>query len=275
VLVYGGSADGAQPYSMVVNASNREKIVSWLEPRAKAAGITIADETRNTAMIAVQGPKAIGLVQPLVTTKAPIAELKYYTYTTGNWINPAAADVLVSRTGYTGEDGVEIICLAAHAAKIWEQIIEAAKNVGGMAAGLGARDTLRLEAAMPLYGHELNEATNPLQAGLNFAVTLGGRKFVGSDALERFAADKSQPVRMGLQLECKRVPREGCPVLQNGEIVGEVTSGTFSPTFQRPIAMAYVKPAASAVGTTLEIDIRGTKYPAAVVKLPFYERAKK
>jgi aminomethyltransferase len=144
-----------------------------------------------------------------------------------------------------------------------------------MAVGLGARDTLRLEAAMPLYGHELSEAVNPYQAGLSFAVNLSGREFVGREALERIASDRNQPVRVGLQLDGKRVPRQGCPVLHGSEIVGEVTSGTFSPTFQRPIAMAYVRPAAQAVGTRLAVDIRGTQHAAVVVPLPFYERGRK
>ena len=143
-----------------------------------------------------------------------------------------------------------------------------------MAAGFGARDTLRLEAAMPLYGHELGEAINPFQAGLSFAVNLEGREFIGSKALERFAEDKSQPVRVGLQVEGKRVPRQGCPVLHDEKIVGEVTSGTFSPTFERSIAMAYVRPTAQAVGTHLAVDIRGTQHVATVVPLPFYKRGK-
>jgi aminomethyltransferase len=128
---------------------------------------------------------------------------------------------------------------------------------------------------MPLYGHELSETINPIQAGLNFAVNLSGRKFTGSDALEKFAADKSQLVRIGLQCDGKRVPRQSCPVLHNNEIVGEVTSGTYSPTLDRPIAMAYVQPAASAIGTQLTTDIRGTQHPAVVVPLPFYQREKK
>lgn len=280
VLVY-GLEDAVYPllhgptYSMVVNASNREKIVSWLNSRAASAQITVLDNTTDTAMIAVQGPKAIDLVQPLVRTNVPIRGLKYYTYTTGNWNVGGVDDVLVSRTGYTGEDGVEIICLADGATTIWEQVLAVAQPVGGMAAGLGARDTLRLEAAMPLYGHELSEAINPLEAGLNFAVTLGGREFAGSKALEKAATDKSQPVRVGLQLDGKRVPRQGAQVLQGEEIVGEVTSGTFSPTFERPIAMAYVRPTAAAIGSHLATDIRGTQYPATVVPLPFYERSKK
>ena len=144
-----------------------------------------------------------------------------------------------------------------------------------MACGLGARDTLRLEAAMPLYGHELCETINPIQAGLNFAVNLKDREFVGRAALVKFAADQSQPVRVGLQLDGKRVPRQGCAVLQGGERVGEVTSGTFSPTFERPIAMAYVRPDGRGDRHATGVDIRGTQYPAVVVPLPFYERGKK
>lgn len=272
VLVYGGTPDGSRPYSMVVNASNRDKIVSWLNKHASGAGISLVDNTIATAMVAVQGPKAIGLVQSHVDLPAPVADMRYYTYAIGKF---DGIDVLVSRTGYTGEDGVEIIGPAAHGTTIWESIIADAVKLGGMAAGLGARDTLRLEAAMPLYGHELSETINPLAAGLNFAVTLGGREFIGSTALEKAAADKSQPVRVGLQLDGKRVPRQGAQVLQGNEVVGEVTSGTYSPTFERPIAMAYVRPTAAAIGTHLATDIRGTQYPAIVVPLPFYERSKK
>jgi aminomethyltransferase len=222
-------------------------------------------------MIAVQGPAAINVVEPLVELDSPIAAMRYYTCASGRF---DGHEILISRTGYTGEDGVELICNAVLSLELWDQIMSRAEAAGGTAAGLGARDTLRLEAAMPLYGHELSEAINPFQAGLNFAVNLGGREFIGSKALEKFAADKSQPVRIGLELDCKRVPREGCPVLHNDTIVGEVTSGTFSPTLERPIAMAYVQPTAQAVGTELSVDIRGTQYPAAVVSLPFYNRKK-
>jgi aminomethyltransferase len=271
VLVYAGSADGSRPAAMVVNASNREKIVAWIEDHLPS-GVTLSDDTFQTAMIAVQGPAAIAAVEPLLELDAPITSMRYYTCASGHF---DGHQILVSRTGYTGEDGVELICNAVLSLELWDQIMSRAEAAGGMATGLGARDTLRLEAAMPLYGHELSEVINPLQAGLNFAVNLGGRKFIGSDALEKFAQDKSQPVRIGIQLDSKRVPREGCPVLQGDTIVGEVTSGTFSPTLNRPIAMAYVAPAASSLGTKVAVDIRGTKYPATVVKLPFYERPKK
>lgn len=147
-------------------------------------------------------------------------------------------------------------------------------SYGIQAVGLGARDTLRLEAAMPLYGHELSEAINPIQAGLGFAVSFGGREFVGREALERAAKDANLPVRIGLQLDGKRVPRQGAAVLRGVETIGEVTSGTYSPTFDRPIAMAYVQPAAQAPGTHVAADVRGTAYGAIVVPLPFYERGK-
>ena len=270
VLVYGPSLDGARPYSMVVNASNREKIVAWLSSHSN--GVSIIDDTADTAMVAVQGPKAIHLMQPFVQLQTALIEMRYYTCAGGTF---SGVEALISRTGYTGEDGIEIICDASQGATLWQQIIDAVEKAGGMAAGLGARDTLRLEAAMPLYGHELSETINPIQAGLNFAVNLGGREFIGSNALERFAADNSQPVRVGLELEGKRVARQGCPVLHNNEIIGEVTSGTFSPTLNRPIAMAYVQATAQAVGTKLSVDLRGTQYPAQVVPLPFYDRKKK
>ena len=273
VLVYGGTPDGQLPYSMVVNASNREKIVAWLLQHAGSTGVSISDNTTRTAMIAAQGPNVIDLVQDeIIETAAPISEMRYYTYAAGYW---DGEKLLVSRTGYTGEDGIEIVCDAHIAAELWECLISYAETVGGMPAGLGARDTLRLEAAMPLYGHELSESINPIQAGLNVAINVGGRKFIGSDALERFAADKSQPVRVGLHVEGKRVPRQGCPVLQGDEIIGEVTSGTFSPTLERPIAMGYVRPSAQAVGTRLAVDIRGTQHAAVVVPLPFYTRLNK
>ena len=152
--------------------------------------------------------------------------------------------------------------------------MDRATELGGGAVGLAARDTLRLEAGMPLYGHELNEEINPVQAGLDFAVNLRNREFVGRDAIMQFQKDDQQPVRVGLQLEGKRPAREGAVILQGESPVGAVTSGTFSPTFERPIAMGYVKPTASAPGTPLAVDIRGQHHAAQVVPLPFYQRGK-
>ena len=275
VLVYRSAADpllneNRPEFQVVVNASNRSKIVDWFADRLPDYAARLEDATNKTAMLAVQGPRAVQLVDPLVDCDLPA--LRYYRSAEAHF---GGIPISISRTGYTGEDGCEMICPAEKALVIWDAILDAGKSITAQAVGLAARDTLRLEAAMPLYGHELTEFINPFQAGLGFAVNLTGRDFVGREALERFAADKNQPVRVGLQLDGRRVPRQGCPVLHGSEIVGEVTSGTFSPTLQRPIAMAYVRPTAQAVGTHLAVDIRGTQQAAVVVPLPFYERGKR
>jgi glycine cleavage system T protein (aminomethyltransferase) len=278
VLVYRLAAgdeigDETPTFQVVVNASNRAKIVDWFGRRLPDYATKMDDVTAATAMIAVQGPRAVRLVAPLVDCE--LATMRYYTGTNAHFdAHFAGGPCFISRTGYTGEDGCEIICPAASALAVWERLIAAGASYGLRPVGLGARDTLRLEAAMPLYGHELTEQINPIQAGLGFAVSFGEREFVGREALERFAKDASLPVRIGLQLDGKRVPRQGSAVLRGDEPIGEVTSGTFSPTFQRPIAMAYVQPSAQAPGSRLAVDVRGTSYPAVVVPLPFYERGR-
>jgi aminomethyltransferase len=273
VLVYRLADQGAVPLHMlVVNASNRQKILNWVRFRLSGReDVLLNDVTRETAMIAVQGPLALGLVQPLVS--ASLAAMKYYH---GIQTEVAGQPAIVSRTGYTGEDGFELTVPADAAVSIWEKLLSAGKDRGVMAAGLGARDTLRLEAAMPLYGHELSEEINPLEAGLAFAVNLEGRMFPGHDALVKIKQAPFARVRVGLELGGKRVPREHYPILHGPDSarvqVGEVTSGTFSPTFDKPIAMGYIRPDLAKVGTELFIDIRGQAESARVVKLPFYRR---
>jgi aminomethyltransferase len=268
VLVYHLADNTGKSYwLMVVNAGNRAKIVDWLTPRlAKASDVRMTDATRDWAMIAVQGPRAIEFMEPLVDADLPL--MKYYT-ATETMIDGFAG--ILSRTGYTGEDGCEVI-LGAHAARrLWESLIEQGSEVDIMPAGLGCRDTLRLEAGMPLYGHELSEEIDPFEADLAFAVDLEGRTFPGCDVL----AQRQHHVprkRVGLQLGGKRVPREGFPIVAQGRPVGLVTSGTFSPTFNRPLAMGYVETPLAEVGTRLAIDIRGAQEPAEVVRLPFYKR---
>lgn len=255
-------------YLLVVNASNREKIVGSLQSQLRQADeVTIADRTRETAMIAVQGPHALRIVEPLIG--ADVGGMAYYS---GVETTIARQPAIVSRTGYTGEDGCEMIVPASNAQEIWDRVFEAGKDLGLRANGLGARDTLRLEAAMPLYGHELSEQIKPFTAGLAFAVNLEGREFVGKAALAADKADANRPRRVGLELAGRRAAREHYPVLAGGEKIGEITSGTFSPTLQKPIAMAYVAPAHAEVGTELQVDIRGTQESARVVPLPFYKR---
>ncbi len=262
-------------FQMVVNAGNRAKILDWLtyhlgaHHHREAFDVQIQDVTRETTMIAVQGPMAIRLLNPLLD--CDLAAVRYYR---GMQSRLDGRSCYVSRTGYTGEDGCELIVTAEEGPGVWETILRDGDAMGAAPIGLAARDTLRLEAAMPLYGHELSEQTNPIQAGLEFALNLQNREFVGHEAIVRFQAENDQPLRIGLQLDGKRVPREGHAILQAGQPVGEVTSGTFSPTFERPIAMGYVQQTAGASGTTLQIDIRGKQHRAVVVPLPFYQRGK-
>ncbi len=256
-------------FSMVVNASNRAKIIDWLTQHKDPYEIDLIDSTEATAMIAVQGPRARALLQSL--TELDLASMRYYT-TTGSTL--AGVRCAISRTGYTGEDGCELICAADEAAGLWEKLIAS----GGKPCGLAARDTLRLEAGMPLYGHELNEETNPLQAGLRFAVTFKTpdgtpRPFIGSEALIKAGDCPTNPVRVGLIVDGKRPPREAYRVLAEGNAIGWISSGTHSPTLGKPIAMAYVAPQFAEEGTPLTVDIRGKEAAAVVVPLPFYRKA--
>jgi aminomethyltransferase len=260
---------GLSGYGLVVNASNRTKILAWIGGRRAKFDVQIQDKTGDYAMIAAQGPRAIEALDAI--TDYELTSLRYYH---GVMARIGAYRAFVSRTGYTGEDGCEIICDAADAGILWSQLMERAAELGGGAVGLAARDTLRLEAGMPLYGHELGEDINPVQAGLDFAVNLRNREFAGREAIVRCQKEHTQPVRVGLQLEGKRPAREGAVILQADRPVGSVTSGTFSPTFERPIAMGYVKPTAAAPGTPLAVDIRGQHHAAQVVPLPFYQRGK-
>lgn len=270
VLVYRlQDAAGRGYFLLVVNASNRAKIVEWLAPRVgEHAGVRMSDVTTAWAMIAVQGPAALQLVRPLVD--APLDDLRYYRCLE---TRIAGHGGIVSRTGYTGEDGWELILGAGAVVGVWEQLLAAGSARGVLACGLGCRDTLRLEAAMPLYGHELGESIHPFEAGLRFAVDLEGRTFPGRDALAAVAHDPNLPRRIGLRFDGKRVPREGYAVVADGKIVGRVTSGTFSPTLNCPLAMAYVDAAHADVGRALGVDVRGKIEPCRVVPLPFYKRS--
>ncbi len=246
---------------LVVNASNRLKLLAWFAEHAAGFQCTLADETLDTAMIAVQGPKAVGIAETLLGVS--FADLKYFH---ARDVAFGGAPALASRSGYTGEDGIELILPAALAEAAWTKILA----LGAEPVGLGARDTLRLEAGMPLYGHELTEELDPLQAGLGWAVKAADKDFVGKAAL--LARPAGRPVRVGLKVSDRRIPREGFAVTLAGQPIGHVASGTHSPTLGAPIAMAFVAPAAAAAGTALAIDIRGTPAPAAVVPLPFYKR---
>ncbi len=260
--------DGTPFVYMVVNASNREKIHGWLRDNLDLDQLGFADRTRETAMIAVQGPKGLDVAAKILPEHPQ--GLKYYT---GRTQELFGEEVIVSRTGYTGEDGCELILSADKAVKVWSSLMDLAAPLGGRPAGLGARDTLRLEAAMPLYGHELNEDINPAQVDIGFAINLKDREFVGRDAIVAGQSDTKLPTRVGLELTGKRAAREHCPIFVNEQQIGEVTSGTFSPTLEKPIAMGFVDRSIAEIGKTVQIDIRGKRIDATIVKLPFYSRA--
>jgi aminomethyltransferase len=253
---------------LVVNASNRPKILAWIEQHRSGFDATVEDQTLAQFMLALQGPLSQSILQPLI--ELDLSNLKYYQ---GRQTAVLGQPAIVSRTGYTGEDGFEVIVPSSHGVALWEALMSQGADAGLLPAGLGCRDTLRLEAAMPLYGHELNEQIDPFTAGLAFGVTLDKDAFIGREALVAKKADTHRPKRVGLVLGSKRIAREGALVFAGDQQIGHVTSGTFSPTFEKSIAMAYVAPDHAAVGTSLHVDIRGQRETAQVVKLPFYKRA--
>lgn len=266
VLVYCLADGGGTTYFLVVvNASNRDKILAWFRGRLPASGVQLTDVTNQWAMVAVQGPTAAKTLGPLVDLE--LTDMPYYS---AQETRVRGHGGIVSRTGYTGEDGWEVLVGSSTALGLWQELLDE----GGVPAGLGARDTLRLEAGMPLYGHELTEAINPYQAGLGFAVNLEDREFVGRAALAELRENAVLPRRVGVELAGKRVPREGHAVCSGGKQVGQVTSGTYAPTLLRPIAMAYVQPACAALHAPLQVDVRGKFEAAKVVALPFYRRQK-
>lgn len=265
------AADATPRLAMVVNASNRARVVAWLRSRLPATGVSLTDHTFETAMIAVQGPRAVQIVSGLCLADdaVRVAALKNYTATTANVAGHPAA---VSRTGYTGEDGVEIVVAAPAGVAVWEAIHAAGRPHGLAACGLGARDTLRLEAGMPLYGHELCEDSDPFAIGLGLAIDLDGRSFPGA---ARFVSMRDRPARehrVGLVFDSKRTAREGHGVFIGDRRIGTVTSGSFSPTLGTAVAMALVDRDATADGATVEVLVRDVRQPARVTPLPFYRR---
>ncbi len=260
--------DGTNFMALVVNAGNRGKIKDWIE-RHLPEDVRFTDETEQTAMIAVQGPDAVRSADRLV----PDLSLPALDYFSGVVTTVLGQRAIVTRTGYTGEDGVELSVPNEVATAVWESLIADENESGPIAAGLGARDTLRLEAGMPLYGQELSEAIHPYQAGLGFAVNLKDRRFIGRDALVNAREDKGLVRQVGLRMAGKRAARPHYPIVSGNEAIGEITSGTFSPTLGRPIAIGYIQPKFADVGREVGVDIRGTIEPATLVKLPFYKRS--
>jgi aminomethyltransferase len=255
-------------FMVVANASNAAVVSDALAERFEGRRAVLDDRSLATALVAIQGPAALGILAPL--TDLDLDAVRYYGIAEGA---VAGVPSLVARTGYTGEDGFEVFVDAAAGTTIWDALAAAGETAGLVPVGLGARDTLRLEAGMPLYGNELDRATTPFEAGLGRVVKLakdGG--FVGRDALAAAAAAGPRRQLVGLVVRGRGIARHGHPVLSGDRASGVVTSGTMSPTLGVPIAMAYVTPADSAPGTMLDVEIRGVRAAAEVVPLPFYTR---
>jgi aminomethyltransferase len=257
---------------MVCNASNRAKLVKYFGEVRRDTGLDfdMADNTEATGMVAIQGPKVIDRLAEVLPID--LRAIKRYHFEIANAV---FFKVTVFRSGYTGEDGVEVVLPAKMAGTAIKMLSPAQNRTDATIkpAGLGARDTLRLEAAMPLYGHELNENIDPLSAGLGWAVDLA-KDFVGAVALRAIQQAGVRRKLVGLELEGKRIARQGAPIRIGEATVGEVTSGTLSPTLQKSIALAYVDVNCATENSQVAVDLKGTLNPAKIVKLPFYKRAK-
>ena len=255
-------------FLVVANAGNAQVVSDELAARLHGFSAVLDDRSLATALCAVQGPRAGGIVAPL--TDVDLGSLRYYAIAEGT---VAGIPALVARTGYTGEDGFEVFVEWARAGELWAALLAAGRPEGMIPCGLGARDTLRLEAGMPLYGNELDRTTNPYEAGLGRIVKLDKpADFVGKAALERVARDGPAKRLVGLTLRGRGIARHGYPVFAADRRSGVITSGTHSPTLGKAIAMAYVAPADGEPGTILDVEIREQRVPAEVVALPFYRR---
>ncbi len=269
ILIYRLAADD---FLVVVNASNAGRDFEWIAAHAAgdeggevAGDVEVIDESDRYALLALQGPKALETLAPLASRD--VSGLKYYGFAEGT---VAGVPALISRTGYTGEDGFELYLPPEDAPEVWRRLVEA----GAVPAGLGARDTLRLEAAMALYGHEIDDTTTPFEAGLNWVVKLDKGEFLGRDALAAQKAAGIPRKLVGFEVRGRGIARQGHPVVSEGGIVGAVTSGTWSPTFEKALGLAYVPPEMAAPGTPLAIEVRGKALPAVVVETPFYKRSR-
>jgi len=255
---------------VVCNAGNRTKVVAHIQKHAAGKNVKLDDQTTQSAMIAIQGPATMDLFRKFLPI--PVGDIKRYAFTTGAYMG---MKYTIFRTGYTGEDGLEVVVPSAAGVLLWDFLTKPSDGGGRVEvkpAGLGARDTLRLEAGMPLYGHELGEQIDPISTGCKWCVDLE-KDFLGGAALRKIDAEGPRRKLTGLILEGKRIARQGAPVMAGDQVVGEVTSGTLSPTLEKSIAMAMVDSNQLASGAALSIDLKGARIPASITALPFYKRA--
>ncbi len=270
IIVYRKTGD-AKAYFVVVNASNRERDVAWwqeLRSRRGDLDVTVTDVSDRTGMIAIQGPNA-----ELISVKVTDAELPAIEYFTWTSATVAGVEAMIARTGYTGEDGFEFYSSYDDIAAIWDALLVAGSDDGLVPVGLGARDTLRLEARMPLYGQELGDDISPYEAGLGWAVKLDAKEFVGREPMAATKASKPKRRTVGFTtIERSGAPRTHCKVFAGDAEIGEVTSGAFSPTLQKNIGLALIQREYAGVGKPLHVEIRGKRVSAEQAKTPFYKR---
>jgi aminomethyltransferase len=253
-------------YMLVVNAANLDKDLVWLKDHL-ISGVDLIDRSDEISLLAIQGPNAVKLMAEL--TDYNLDSLQYY------WAAQAEVarkKILFSRTGYTGEDGFELYIPNADGAHLWDAIIEAGKKYDLALIGLGARDSLRLEMKMALYGNDIDQTTNPIEAGLGWIVKLDAGDFIGSDIIRKVKSEKPDRKLVSMILKQKAFPRQGYDIYDGDKPVGKVTSGTVSPSLDVPIAMGYVPRQLSKPGNTVEIDIRGRRITAEIIKPPFYKK---
>lgn len=253
-------------FLICVNAANTEKDYHWIEEHA-GAGAEVSDRSDRYVQLALQGPEAQTILQAL--TQLRLEAMRPFHFSIGE---VSAVRCLVSRTGYTGEDGFELYCDPEQGVKLWDSLIDGGSDRGLQPVGLGARDTLRLERALPLYGHELDDTTTPLEAGLEWVTKFSKEAFLGRQALLKQKQDGIRRKLVGLELTGPGIARSHYPILKQGRSIGEVTSGTKSPTLGRSIAMGYVTAEHAEVGNGVEVEIRGRRVEARIVALPFYRR---
>jgi aminomethyltransferase len=264
---------GENHYWLVVNAGNIDKDWEWVSYAKERSGLTNLELTNisgDVAQIAIQGPNAERIMQPLVPNVV-LDEMKFYTCKSGATV-AGIRSLVLSRTGYTGEDGFEIYCKKEDAVALWEALLEAGEEAGLIPAGLGARDTLRFEAKLPLYGHEISDKVTPLEAGLSFAVKFKkGVDFIGKAALEAQKAEGVAKKLVGFEMIERGIARGEYEIAKDGQVVGHVTTGSPSPTLGKNIGMAFVPVSLTDVGTEFDVIIRGKATRAKVVETPFYQ----
>ncbi|MBZ5596834.1 MAG: glycine cleavage system aminomethyltransferase GcvT [Acidobacteriia bacterium] len=265
---------GEDDYLLVINAGTREKDFNWVRDNTRQFHCKVENLSDDFTQIAIQGPKGVNLLQKL--TDADLSAVKFYWVTRGTVCG--LKNILIARTGYTAEDGFEIYVPAEEAtsAMVWNKVLEAGKELGVVPCGLGARNTLRLEGKLPLYGHEISDTINVWEAGLDRFCKMEKSEFIGRDALEKAKAGGLQRTLVGLEMVERGIARDGYKVLdESGREIGYVTSGSFAPFLKKNIALAYVPTQFSAVGSTVKVEIRGQGVRAQVVPTPFYKRPKK